>query len=292
MHYAKAFASKFIFFCFFCMNVFADEPPKLGNFALPTSQQPGPLLSYGQTNIGKNQIQPFLLTSEYKGVNQSYFSASPAVLIGITDNLTALLGVPIAVNYAAYGAHSSGIQDSLAGVEYAFYNKNYTCFSDQATVFSYLSFPTGSAQKNPITGYGSPSIYLGGTISRTFVDWYLFQSDSVFLTSMKNGTKFGNQYFYQFGLSRVIASTKDWIFSCLLEINGNFLEKDRREGFINPDSGGNIVYVTPSLWFSNQKFIFQLGIGAPFIQKLNGDQSRTQYLVAGNVSYTIDGPAE
>ena len=35
----------------------ANGPPNMGNFALPAPQQPGPLISFGQTLIGRNHLQ-------------------------------------------------------------------------------------------------------------------------------------------------------------------------------------------------------------------------------------------
>lgn len=34
----------------------ADKPPSIGNFSLPSSQQPGPFFSFGQNIVDKHQL--------------------------------------------------------------------------------------------------------------------------------------------------------------------------------------------------------------------------------------------
>ena len=63
----------------------ANAPPNTGNFALPSPQQPGPLISFGQTLIGRNHLQ--LETDSFgtfpgKGIFQNL---NTAMTFGISD---------------------------------------------------------------------------------------------------------------------------------------------------------------------------------------------------------------
>lgn len=51
-----------------------NEPPNLGNFALPTSQQPGPFFSFGQSLIDKNQIQFYVSPNYLYYKNENYLT--------------------------------------------------------------------------------------------------------------------------------------------------------------------------------------------------------------------------
>lgn len=108
------------------------------------------------------------------------------------------------------------------------------------------------------------------------------------ITTSDNGTKFGNQYLYQFGFGRNILGCKDkLIIALMVDIDGEYSEKDKINGVIDPNSGGNVVYITPSLWVSTKKLIFQLGVGYPIVQDLFGQQNKMNYLLIANLGVTL-----
>lgn len=74
-------------------------PPNIGNFALPPSQQPGPLLSFGQNILLKNQTAVYLGADDYTGNQQHYAEALPNIVYGLTDNFSIMLNAPIALSF-------------------------------------------------------------------------------------------------------------------------------------------------------------------------------------------------
>ncbi len=275
---------------FVLVPCFADtdvSPPKIGNFSLPNSQQPGPLIGVGENILAKHQTQVFLFADDYLGINEHLIDVVPVVNYGITDNLVLGLNVPYAASYQQGSQQSSGFEDAFFQMEYAFYNYSTLTFQDQATVVVNASAPTGSIYKNPPTGYGSPTFSLGATYNRTCVDWFVFGSPSVSLTTARNGTKFGNSYLYQFGFGRNISYKNGWLQAWMVEIDGTYHQKDRILGAMNPNSGGNSVYVTPSYWASTKSFVFQLGVGYTVAQLLYGNQPRNTWLLATNLGWTF-----
>jgi hypothetical protein len=263
-----------------------EGPPKIGNFSLDSSQQIGPLVSFGQNIVDKNQLQLFLFSDYYKGSKKHFGDIFPFLLFGITDSFSIFLSTPVAVSYRENGSRSSGLEDIFVQAEYAFYDKETIRFADLATLVANISFPTGSTKKDPATGFGSPSFFLGGTFSRLYTDWYGFVSAGTTLTTSHKGTKFGNEFFYQGGFGRnILGITSKLIFSWMVEINGFYVQRSKRKGIADPDSGGNLVFVTPSLWFSTQKFIGQFGIGFPVAQHLFGNQKKNNYLLVGELAW-------
>ena len=172
-------------------------------------------------------------------------------------------------------------------MEYSFYNKKTSVYVDQATLVGNITTPTGSIKKNPPTGFGSPSMFLGGTYCRMMIDWFIFASQGAILTTSDHKTKIGNQFLYQFGLGRNIPSPPGWIYAWMVEIDGQYNKKSRVRGNIDHNSGGNAIYVTPSLWISSKDIVFQFGVSVPVHQNLFGVQHQFDYALNLNFSWAF-----
>ncbi|HVV68758.1 MAG TPA: hypothetical protein VHE99_06985 [Gammaproteobacteria bacterium] len=265
-----------------------EQPPSIGNFALPTSQQPGPLVGFGQNIIDQNETQIFLLADDFSGVNKHAVDIAPSILYGITNNLSVWLNMPIAASYKTNQDSSSGLEDAALQFEYAFYHQDTHAFSEQATIVSNMTFPTGSSTKEPNTGFGSPSFFLGFTLNRMYVDWFVFTSHGAVLTTSNDNTKFGNQFLYQAGFGRnILDIDSKWILAWMVEADGQYTQKNKISGVTDPNSGGNIVYVTPSLWVSSKRLIVQPGVGFPVAQHLYGNQKRNNYLLLLSLGWRL-----
>ncbi len=248
-----------------------------GNFSIATSQQISPLVSFGQNIIDKGQLQIFLFGDAFIGVNSYLTDVIPYVVYGVRDDLSIACVIPFSPGNKYEDSHSSGIEDIYPQIEYSIYTMVGPYFEDQSTLLAALILPTGSSSKSPSTGAGSSSFFLGSTFSRTTYNWYFFTSPGVVLTTSKKGTRFGDQILYQCGIARNIPSPVGWIFASMLELDGQYIWKNKINGIINSNSGGNIIYLTPSLWLSSKKIIIQFGVGYPIIQSLFGNQLKQQF---------------
>lgn len=249
-------------------------PSKSGNFSLSTSQQPGPLVSFGENIIDKGLVQLFLFADAFIGKNSYSTDVVPSILYGINDDLSIFFNVPFSPGNKDRDHHSAGLEDIFAQLEYAFYNRKSSHSVDQATLVANVTFPTGSSSKDPPTGFGSSSFFIGATFNHMMIDWFFFVSPGGILTTSKHGTKFGDQFLYEFGLGRNIPSPKGWIFAWMLEFDGAYAWKDKYHGHTVRNSGGNTIYLTPSIWVSSQRIILQFGAGYPIVQHLFGKQSK------------------
>lgn len=265
------------------------QPPSIGLFALPASQEPGPFFSFGQNIIEKNNLQIYLSPTYLKVEQGSSFAFTPSLLYGITDSASFYLFTPLAIDYRSGMEHSSGISDTSLQFEYAFYQNSDLIKTELATVVTAITLPSGSFNKSPQTGYGSPSYFFGATFNHTYVDWLWFISPGLLKFTPYNNVHLGSQYLYQFGIGHNIFSIKSqYTFSGLLELNGQYTEKKKISGQLNPDSGGNVVFIAPSLWFSTEKLIAQLGIAIPISQHLYGDQPKDKYIIAASLGWTFN----
>lgn len=276
------------FFSINCIASTSDDPPHIGNFSLPYSQQPGPLVGFGENILAKNQTQLFMFADDFMAVNEHFIDVIPSVIYGLSDSASVFVNIPYAASYKQNNNYSTGFEDAFIQLEYAFYTKGASDHIDQATVVFNQTFPTGSTIKNPPTGFGVPSYFLGFTYNRTYIHWFAFTSYGAdFTTTTHDGTKFGNSYLYQFGFGRDIAESNKWLFAWMVEGDGTFTEQSKINGVINHSSGGNIVYMTPSIWISSEKLIFQFGAGYPITQHFFGIQNRDKALLVANLGWTI-----
>lgn len=265
-----------------------EKSLKIGNLALPSSQQPGSLVSFGQNIVEKDVLQVFLFGDDYQRRNGHFIDLIPGVVWGVNDQFSIFYNVPTALSYKERSNHSSGLEDIFVQFEYAYYIKEKKYYNEQATIVFNVTLPTGSSDAIPLTGFGVPSCFIGTTYSHTGIYWFYFGAiGSVLTSATKRFTKIGNQILYECGFGRNIPSPKGWIYAWMVEFDGFYTERNRIHGVIDPNSGGNIIFMTPSLWISNAKLVFQLGAGCPIYQHLNGNQIKFTYQVIFNAGYTF-----
>ncbi len=263
------------------------EPPKIGNFALPTSQQPGALVGFGENIIDKGEVQLFLFADRYAGRHKVSTDLFPSVLVGVTDQCSLFFNAPYTPELKDGRERSCGAEDFFIQFEYAFYNKSTLTYTNQATLVANVTAPTGSARKAPPTGFGASSFFLGATYNKMWVDWFLFTQYGAVLTTSDRSTKFGNQFLYQFGFGRNMPSPEGWILAWIVEVDGQYNQKNRMKGHVDADSGGNFIFVTPSIWVSSQHFIFQFGVGFPIAENLFGKQYTFDYALNLNIGWSL-----
>ena len=241
---------------------------KIGNLALPNSQQPSPMIGLGENILDAGQAQITLFFDDFLGRKKFFIDVVPGYLYGITDDLSIYINLPFAPKYGDGPYYASGFEDLFAQFEYAYYTKETKTYLDQATVIATFFVPTGSNRKSPNTGFG-PSFFVGTTFSRTAIDWFGFTSYGAVITGKRYGVKVGNNYFYEGGFGRNICYVTDqWIFSWMLEINGLCTEKNIYQNVRDPNTGSNVIYLNPSLWYSTQDFAIQVGGGVCCCAKL------------------------
>lgn len=268
---------------------------QLGNLSLPTSQQPGPLIGFGQNIVDQGDFQLFGYVDLLKGNARQIVGVVPAVLYGLKDNVSLFIELPIAANIEFNNQDFAGLQNLLMQIEYAFYNKDTQTTADQMTFVANVSLPTSTLSKNNVAGFGhfkqfnnfsTPSYFLGFTASHMGIDWYPFVSVGTVITTSDQNNKSGNQFYYQCGLSKNIKYVaKRWILNGMIEFDGIYKQRNKIVGKVDQNSGGNTMLLGPSVWFSTQRIILQAGISWVLPQQLFGQQSTDLYYVSLNFGW-------
>lgn len=253
---------------------------KEGNLLLPISQRPIAFFNFGQLIADKNDFLFFgaLTARTGKHNEQKYINSLPQFVWAPIDDLAILLSTNQALQYKVRGNDSSGFADTTIEVEYNFAKRYKSTSTKRATVVGMLQLPTGSAHKNPPTGFGSPALFLGLTGYHTSIDWYHYLEAGILFTTAHHHTKFGNQVWYGAGIGHNLRHFQHWVFDLIIEGNGAYSQHDCMNGTKNMNSGGNIFYIGPTLFASDKRFIFKLSLQLPAVQKLNGAQPKTKIL--------------
>lgn len=268
------------------------EQLKIGNLALPSSQEPGPLIGFGQNMLDQGNLQLFCYVDYLNGYNKNFTTIMPELLYGIRDNFSILIELPIAVSFDLNDETYQGLQDLLVQLEYAVFDQAKNDATNQITLVGNVSFPTGAQPGIHQQNFGSASFhaitfFLGTTISHMDEIWYPFISTGAQITTANNQqTKLGNQILYQAGLSRNIHAQADkYIFNVTIECDGRYKEKNKTNGVIDANSGGHQILLGPSLWFSTLHATFQAGISWVIYEVLNGTQNKNNYYISAVLGY-------
>ncbi len=284
--FKEAWHKKIIIFLCICLTIenYAqkkDQSDHLweGNLALPTSQQPGALLAFGQNIVDKHDLLTYFQYEHNKGKHKKSDTATSYLLYGIDEKSSLFITIPAAINLQNNNSHSSGIEDITVQYEYAFFTKNRPSYTTQATVVTNIGLPTGSFKKQPSTGFGSTSFFLGTTLSYTGIEWYAFASPGATFTTSHHGNKAGNQYLYLWGFGKNIAyRSQEWLFTGIIIFNGTYAKRDKRNYIIDRNSGGNTIFIDFLLWFSTKKLTAIGSISVPITQQLFGHQNKSYYV--------------
>jgi hypothetical protein len=73
----------------------------------------------------------------------------------------------------------------------------------------------------------------------------------------------------------------------LLELNGEWHGMQRTFGVIDPNSGGNTLYLAPGLRLTVEKWSGYLSAGIPVVKEVNGIQSTPAWRIIGSVSVAL-----
>lgn len=290
-----------------------DKQLKVGNFLLPTSQQPSPLLSLGQNIVGKGDTMLFVGVNPLCGPKIYTISLVPYFLYGITDKCSVVVGLPFSF-LKNNKSKSAGLADIYAQIEYAYYEYTQPTYTYQATCLAALLLPTGSTRSSttksaapaapaaaatftaapigvgaaiaasiPALGTGATGFLFGGTVSYYSIDWLWFVSAGGTIATKGRTLRAGSNFLYQGGFGKNITTHNGWIFTWIIELNGAYTTRQQVCCVTQRNSGGNVLYLTPSLWASSERFIAQAGVTLLPAQHLFGG-CQTKYEIGGMIS--------
>jgi hypothetical protein len=78
-------------------------------------------------------------------------------------------------------------------------------------------------------------------------------------------------------------SPRGLVIDAVLELNGEWQAKQTISGASDPNSGGNVVFLSPGMRIASNRWSGFVTVGLPIINDLNGVQSEPTYRLFGGV---------
>lgn len=243
---------------------------------------------------------------------ETYLQPSIFAAYGLTDDLTVGLRISYIlrsnirspedeeppVSDVIKMGNSNGFGDVRLFGEYRFFhtadNLNNLAFlfglktpTGQTTVKSNQS-EVFEAHHQPGSGSWDPSMGFAFTKA---MGQFSFDSNVLYQVSTTGtqNTNLGDVFEYNAALSYAFgapvrnaffASSNNAPWTAILELNGEWREKQRADGIWDPNSGGNAIYISPGVRFSGGKgWNTALSFGAPIVTDYNGYQSPPDYRI-------------
>jgi len=76
-------------------------------------------------------------------------------------------------------------------------------------------------------------------------------------------------------------------FNAVLELNGEWKQRNRDESGSVDVSGGNTIYLSPGLQVASKHFVAETSVQLPVFQDLNGTQVETDYVIVTSLRFTF-----
>lgn len=257
---------------------------KVGNFCLPNSQQPGPLIGFGQNIFDKGKLQLFTEVQYLNGEDKDLTALDPSILYSFTDSFSLFVRLSGIINATFNNQSFNSLENAIIQGEYAIIDKNTLTTVNMLTIVVNYTIPISTAI--PHAEFTTPGLFLGLTASHVATAWYAFAACSGTIPVAHNGIKYGTQILYQGGVSRTISAIPDkWICNWMFEMNGTYTQANTLSDQNDRGFGGNSILLTPSLWFSTQHLILQFGVSWVALQNLSNQQNKDNYYITGNIGW-------
>jgi len=235
----------------------------------------------------------------------SVFHASLSAGYGITDDLMLSMRIPYVFINDVKEAHGDepdevhrhgdvkGIGDLTVLGHYRFVKMNDAKFESALLVG--LKVPTGNTHKKDINGErfetehqpgsGSWDPMVGISATKRF-DSVSLDANLLYTIATKGAQKtdLGDQLSYNIALSYRALREKISL-DLILEMNGEWKQKQKIDGVKDKNSGGNELFLSPGVRvLFNKSWMTYLSVGIPVIRDLNGIQTDTRLKTVFGIS--------
>ncbi len=249
--------------------------------------EPGPILfSFGHNLIPGRTFANRGIFFFRSGEKRNDYVYNNQLLIGITDRFVINIFTPFFLKRKLDFLSTRGLGDITVEGEWAFLEKRYSEKRlVQATLVSFVGFPTSDDTKKPRLFPSSYQFFVGMTGKYMSKPWMVFIGSGVLINKERNNFQFGNQFLYEGGAALKLIDGMQTDLMFFFELNGIYLQKNRRDGYIDPNSGANRLFFGPAIRARHKGKVFQAGIQAVVSQRLLGNQGKIEHRSA--ISITI-----
>lgn len=267
-------------------------PDPIGNFSLPESQRPGAFYSFGSNIIAPGQVLARVTPNLFQETGRRFVGSASSILYGTSEKSSLLFTLPMTPSVTGGIGRHAGFGDVGLQGEYEVYKRSSSTDSQKGGVIAGFTVPSGTK------GFSSDtfSYFIGGAFSHTWTNWIVFAAPGLLQFSGGSSDKrLGARTYYELGVGRNISSQPgEYIFAGFLEVNGQY---DKQNPSIHPvthNSGGsvlsdgNLLFISPSLFFSTKKWVLEAGVSVPITQYWLGTRKKVDYFIGTAIAYTFN----
>ena len=237
---------------------------------------------------GAWQWRNFVRVTDYKRGGVDSLEARTLLKYGITARWNAELSAPWVWNEvdAPRGAKDSGLGDVSLLVKRQIWKHDALQAQDRLALVTGTVFPTGEHETFDALGGVRPARLSPGTGSFQFPAGILFNHDSspgLFADALYtfklegDGYEYGDSARYDLGFTYALFGGKprEHFLWAVLELNGEWAQRDRLGGTRLEDTGGHVLWLSPGLRLVHWKGTVSVDLSYqfPFARNFNGDQA-------------------
>jgi hypothetical protein len=193
---------------------------------------------------------------------------------GITGDWAAGIELPY-VDKQVGPVNDSGRGDIKAFTKYRFWRNDSLGVQESAAVLLKVKLDTADSGANPALGTGTTDAILGLTYGYEGRRWYRWAA----VRYRQNGTndaglrRGGKVLFDLVGgirtrLTGYLEADTVW----LLELNGEYGDRDEMNGTSVANTGGTELFLSPGIFWTKRNFAIKAGVQVPVVSKLNETQ--------------------
>ena len=259
------------------------------NVALPVAEGEGIWRSQLRGTVARDD--PSSLDREVEAL------VSPQTLVyGVTPRLAAFATLPTLARRRVEEGGSSrrtsrAIGDlSLLG-RYMIFADDYAPLSTRRlAVLAGVKLPTGADR------FGTPSYDpILGVVGTWAANRHEFDVDLLYtLTTERHDFEAGDRFRYDLAYRYRVwpkrFGNRLTQLNAVLELNGNWTGRTRRDGTTIRDSGGHVLFVSPGFQYVTNRLIVEASFQIPISQELNGRQVETDFVgvLSMRIPFSID----
>jgi len=238
-----------------------------------------PVFSPGPHVLFKDGIELHLVNKNSKSDNLSQNEQSLAFKYGVTGDWVVGLELPY---QPVNNPFSSGkaVGDAILSTKYRFWRDDAPGVQKSAAVFMKLKLDTAGSK----SGTDTTDSLVGFAYGYESLDWYRWASFRYRFNQGKTLETIGqlnrgDRWFtdlamgYRFQINDYREPDTVW----LLELNGEFSERNSINGIDISSTGGEQWFVSPGLMWTLRNVAIKAGVQVPIISDLNGNQEETDY---------------
>ncbi len=175
----------------------------------------------------------------------------------------------------------SGAGDLALETRYELWGDQGLGYDDGLSAFAVISPPTGDRRaRNWITGGDTWDGMLGLGYSHEAITWYWWlEGWGKVHGEDDSGLRPGSSAHFSAILGRRFNAPdyRSLDVVGMVELNGEYAWRDRRNGTDRADSGGTRLFASPGLFVTYRNFGAKVGVQLPLVQNLNGSQATSNY---------------